>query len=144
MKYAFLLFGGLFGFFLSRAGATTYDFYAKLFLFTDLQLLYVIGVAVIIGLTGFPLMERFNVTALHCSQPIDTRRKPMVKGLIPGSLLFGMGWGIAGACPGTALAMLGEGKIAAIVTVAGILIGTFLYGHFQHRKDVEKVQENAE
>ena len=42
-KYTFLLFGAGFGFLLSRAGATTYDFYAKLFLFEDFQLLWIIA-----------------------------------------------------------------------------------------------------
>ena len=51
MKYAFILFGAVFGFLVSRAGATTFDFYAQLFLFQDLQLLWVIATAVVVGTT---------------------------------------------------------------------------------------------
>ena len=50
MRYSFVLMGALFGFLLSRAGATTYDFYAKLFLFEDLQLMWVIAAAAAVGI----------------------------------------------------------------------------------------------
>jgi len=39
-----------------------------------------------------------------------------------------MGWGLAGACPGTVLAMLGEGKLGAIFIITGILVGVYLHG----------------
>ena len=52
MRYSFILFGALFGFLLSRAGATTYDFYANLFLFKDLQLMGVMATAAAVGFAG--------------------------------------------------------------------------------------------
>lgn len=129
MKYAYLIFGALFGFLLSRAGATTYDFYAQLFLFEDLQLFWVIAVAALVGFVGVRIVRRFGPKkALLTKDPISYEAKPMTRTLIPGSLLLGAGWGLAGACPGTALVMLGEGKLAALFTIAGILLGTWLYG----------------
>ena len=50
------------------------------------------------------------------------------------ALLFGLGWGVAGACPGTVLVMLGEGKLGALFTIAGITAGTYLYGAVHTRK----------
>lgn len=128
MRVSFVLMGALFGFLLSRAGATTYDYYAKLFLFTDLQLLYVIATAAAVGAVGVAVLERTRARALVGGGAIALVGKPWTKGLVVGSLLFGVGWGLAGACPGTALAMVGEGKIGALFTVVGILIGTWLYG----------------
>lgn len=128
MRYSFIAFGALFGFILSRAGATTYDFYASLFLFEDLQLMWVIAAAAGVGAVGIAVMKRFGVRALATGEPIAFNPKPMRKGLVGGSLLFGAGWGLAGACPGTVLAMLGEGKLTAAFTITGILLGTWLYG----------------
>ncbi|MDZ7266452.1 MAG: YeeE/YedE family protein [candidate division KSB1 bacterium] len=127
-KYSFLLFGALFGFILSRAGATTYDFYARLFLFEDLQLLWVIAMAATLAALGVAVLRLVKARSLFDGKPIAFRGKPYKATLIPGSLLFGLGWGLAGACPGTALAMLGEGKLAALFTLLGILLGTWLYG----------------
>ncbi len=127
----FVLFGAVFGYLLSRAGATDYDAYAGLFLFRDLQLLYVIGGAVVVGLVGIAFIERRPRTALFGGLALDLSRKPLQRGLFTGAVIFGIGWGLAGACPGTALAMLGQGKLTAGVTVAGILVGTWLYGFIQ-------------
>ena len=128
MKYAFLLFGTLFGFLVSRAGATTFDFYAKLFLFEDLQLLWVIATAVIVGAAGVAVLRLTGARVLATGAALVYEVKPMRGGLAAGALVFGVGWGLAGACPGTAPAMLGEGKLAAGFTIIGILLGTYLYG----------------
>ena len=77
MKYSFLLFGALFGFLLSRAGATTYDFYAKLFLFQDFQLVWVIGAAVVVGAPGIALLKRpsrYGKAAASCLHSASASR----------------------------------------------------------------------
>jgi uncharacterized membrane protein YedE/YeeE len=127
-RLIFVGLGTLFGFLLSRAGATTYDFYAGLFLFQDFQLMWIIGVAAAVGATGKLLLRRARWKALMDGEALEFQGKPYTKSLIPGSLLMGAGWGLAGACPGTALAMLGEGKLGALFTIAGVVFGTFLYG----------------
>ena len=52
--------------------------------------------------------------------------KPYGPGVLWGGLLFGVGWALAGTCPGTALAQIGEGKLAGIVTFAGIVLGAYV------------------
>lgn len=131
MKYTFVLFGAVFGFLVSRAGATTFDFYAKLFLFQDMQLLWVIASAVVVGVAGVSILKASGTRALLTGDALVYEIKPMRKGVVPGALIFGVGWGLAGACPGTAPAMLGEGKLAAGFTIIGILLGTYLYGLLQ-------------
>lgn len=138
MRYSFLLLGTVFGFLLSRAGATTFDFYAQLFLFTDLQLLWVIATAGVVGIVGTALFKRLRVRAWADGQPLAFEGKPMRKTLVLGALLFGVGWGLSGACPGTAPVMLGEGKLLAGFTLAGILLGTYLYGR-THANEIERV-----
>jgi uncharacterized protein len=127
-RLLFLLFGSVFGFLLSRAGATTYDFYAGLFLFRNFQLLYVILGAAVTGFVGLGILRLLKARDLLEKQPLGFSGKPFKKGLISGSLIFGLGWGLAGACPGTALAMLGEGKLGAGVTLLGIFLGVYLHG----------------
>ena len=130
----FLVFGATFGFLLSRGGATTYDYYARLFLFSDLQLLWVIACAVVVGAPGIWLIRRFVPRAVLTGEAIKLTPKPWKRDLIPGALLLGVGWGLAGACPGTVLTMLGEGKVTALFTIAGILVGTWLYGVVDARR----------
>lgn len=126
--------GAVFAYLLSRAGATEYDYYAQLFLFTDLQLMWVIGAAVAVSAPGMYWLKRNRPAALVGGEPLELAPKPMKRGLFLGAVLFGAGWGLAGACPGTALAMLGQGKLSAGVTVLGILFGTWLYGIMDDRQ----------
>jgi len=141
-KIVFLLLGALFGFVLSRAGATTYDFYAKLFLFEDFQLMWVIMSAAGVGVIGLGIIKRLRPNSILGRQPISLKGKPYKNTLIPGSLIFGLGWGLAGACPGTVLAMLGEGKLGAIFTILGILVGVYLHG-LQMSKTQSKTQSTS-
>jgi uncharacterized membrane protein YedE/YeeE len=126
-------FGALFGFLLSRSRATDFDAIANMFLLTDLHLMGVIGLAVVVAGVGLALFRRSN--ARGGSWP-TIARKPVKPGLIVGSVLFGAGWAITGTCPGTGLAQIGEGKWIALFTVAGILVGSWLYAkvgrQFEH------------
>ena len=126
-----LIMGALFGFLMSRAGATTFDYHAKMFLMIDLQLMEVIGTAVVIAMTGVYLMKKFHIHSITTGRQVDFVKKPYQQGLIAGAFLFGVGWSMTAACPGTVPAMIGEGKISALFTLAGLLIGTMAYGILQ-------------
>jgi hypothetical protein len=125
-----LAFGVLFGFVLSRAGATDYDAIAGMFLMQDLRLMGVIAIAV---LTAAPILYLLRRRGLACADGCRYRleQKPAKRGLVLGSALFGAGWALTGTCPGTSLAQLGEGKLMAIVTIAGILLGAALFRLYQ-------------
>ena len=127
-KYLFLPLGALFGFLLSRAGATTQDFYATLFLFEDLQLLWVIAAAAGTGAVGIAVFKRLRARSVLDRQALNYVGKGWRPRLLVGAVIFGAGWGLAGACPGTSLAMLGEGKLGSLFVLAGLLLGTYAYG----------------
>lgn len=120
--------GITFGFAMSKAGATTYDYHAKMFLMIDPQLLIVIVTSVSVSVVGVFLMKKYKIKAIATGEQVDFVKKPYQKGLIAGAFLFGTGWGMTASCPGTIPAMLGEGKIAGFFALIGILIGTLAYG----------------
>lgn len=126
-----LLTGILFGFLMSHAGATTYDFHAKMFLFENFQLMIVIGTAVAVAMVGVLILKRLKVRAIATGSEVDFVKKPYQKGLMFGAMLFGIGWGMSASCPGTIPAMIGEGKIGAIFALFGLIIGTTAYGLLQ-------------
>lgn len=115
-KLIFLFIGMLFGFALVKARASDYDAIVNMFRLTDLHLVGVIGTAIVVGFIGTHLFWNKKI-------PI----KPHHAGIIPGAILFGIGWGLSGSCPGTSLAQIGEGKLTALFTLAGMLVGTYLY-----------------
>ena len=125
MSSRHVAFGIAFGFILSRAGATSYDAIAGMFLLQDLHLVGVIGVAIVTAALGFTLMRRSGARA-RGGAALALQPKPVQRGLVVGGLLFGVGWALAGTCPGTALAQVGEGRLAGFFTFAGILLGAWL------------------
>lgn len=126
----FFLFGLLFGFILSRAGATNPDAIAQMFLLQDFHLMIVISVAIIIAGVGLAIFRQSGLKSCE-GKPLQISPKPRNAGNIWGGLLFGVGWALTGACPGTALSMLGEGKLIALFTLVGIFLGTALYRRTQ-------------
>lgn len=126
-----LLLGALFGFSLSFAGTTNFTLHAQLFLFESSWLLIVIGSAVSVGAAGVWWLKKFKPKALLTHAEIDLSPKSMTPNLIMGAILFGIGWGMSAACPGTAPTMIGEGKVEGIFLVLGILLGTTAYGKIE-------------
>jgi uncharacterized membrane protein YedE/YeeE len=126
-----LLLGTLFGFLLAFAGATNFSLHAELFLFENLWLLFVIGSAIATGITGVYLLKHWQPNALLTQTSIDFSPKGMTPNLVMGAVLFGIGWGMSAACPGTAPTMIGEGKLEGLFLVAGIILGTAAYGKIE-------------
>jgi uncharacterized membrane protein YedE/YeeE len=127
----YLILGTLFGFVLSRSGAADYNFIQGMFLFTNFQLYGIIGTAVVLTAPGLWLIQRRGLTVL--GRKISVELKPMHRGTVIGGLLFGIGWSIAGMCPGPILVNIGEGKIYAVAALAGALVGAGLLGEFYPR-----------
>ena len=95
----------------------------------DPSLALVMGGAIALGIVAFALAKRRELswTGTHMEIPtnhtIDTR-------LIVGGVLFGIGWGIGGFCPGPALVALGSGMGAAGIFVAAMLVGMVVHDKF--------------
>jgi uncharacterized membrane protein YedE/YeeE len=126
-----LLLGSLFGFSLSFAGATNFTLHAQLFLFENSWLFIVISTAVVVGALGTYLLRQNKVRGMLTQAEIDLSPKSMTPNLIMGAILFGIGWGMSAACPGTAPTMIGEGKLEGLFLVLGILLGTIAYGKIE-------------
>ncbi len=125
-KFGFGLFGVVFGFTLSRAGASEYDYIHSMFTGRDLHLAFLMGTAIAVGAIGMLLLRWAGNRTLD-GEPIDPKFKSLNWGNVTGGMVFGLGWGLAGACPGTVLAQLGEGKVIAMFTVSGLLLGTYVF-----------------
>ena len=122
----YLVVGTVFGFALSRSGAADYNYIQGMFLFEEFQLYGIIGTAVVLTAPSLWLLKRYGTTATGA--PLTIRPKPMHRGNVAGGLLFGVGWSIAGMCPGPVLVNIGEGKIYALAALAGALVGAAGFG----------------
>ena len=88
----------------------------------DPSLAMVMVGAIAVGLVAFTIAERRTKTLLGLELKLPAGRH-IDSRLVGGSVLFGVGWGIAGFCPGPALAVLGMGELKAMAFVAAMLLG---------------------
>jgi len=98
----------------------------------DPSLLFVMGGALAVGLLAFALARRRGRTLLGEALQLPAARQ-VDRRLVGGSLLFGIGWGLAGFCPGPALVALGLGEPKALVFVAAMLLGMALFEWLERR-----------
>lgn len=126
MTLTYVVLGAVFGFALSRSGAADYDQIQAMFLFESVQLYGIIGTAVAITAPGLWLIRHRGQTL--SGRPIRLEMKPQHRGNVLGGLLFGVGWSIAGMCPGPLLVNIGEGKLYAFGALAGALVGAAALG----------------
>jgi hypothetical protein len=127
----YVVLGAAFGFILSRSGAADYDFIQAMFLFESFQLYGIIGTAVALTAPGLWLIKRRGRTI--SGRRVEIELKPFNRGTIVGGLLFGVGWSIAGMCPGPIFVNIGEGKVYALAALAGALTGAGAFGVFYER-----------
>jgi len=125
-KLAFLMFGLVFGFTLSRVGASDYNLIYEMFTGKNLKLAFVICTAIITGFTGLRVLFALGGKD-YKGQAITVKQKPLNKFNVLGGIIFGLGWAISGACPGTVLAQIGEGKVLGLFSFAGMVLGTYLF-----------------
>ena len=98
----------------------------------DPSLAFVMGGGVMVGLLGFGMAKKkvisFSGSPFHWPEMTQIDRP-----LILGSLMFGMGWGLAGFCPGPALVTMASGNDKALVFVLAMLVGMVLFDRFKKR-----------
>lgn len=111
-----LMTGLAFGALLQRGRVSRYEVIIEQLLLRDGRVLKTMASAVAVGALGIHALARKGVTAKEI--------KPMkVGGVTVGAVLFGAGLALAGYCPGTSLAAVGEGRRDALATVLGMLFG---------------------
>jgi uncharacterized membrane protein YedE/YeeE len=129
---SFLGFGLLFGFALSRVGASDFNLIFDMFVLDNLKLPGVMLMAILVGFIGMRILTRWKAS-MRSGEPLKISEKKLGKWGLAGALVFGLGWGMSGACPGTVLAQLGEGKLLGFATFAGMILGTYIYALLKQR-----------
>ena len=117
-----LLFGLAFGFVFAAAGFNQYDVIHKMLLLRDIEPFLTMGSAVGTAMMTLWFFERRGWQT-PLGGRLSLRRSPIERKHVLGGAVFGAGWAITGACPGTASTTLGGGSLMGIVLVIGMVAG---------------------
>jgi uncharacterized protein len=123
-----IIFGLAFGFLLQKGGVTKYHILEGQLLLADFTVMKVMLAAILVGMFGFYFLKRKDLVKPHI--------KPAKLGAnIIGGLIFGVGFALAGYCPGTGAAALGQGNLNAFYYMGGMLVGSYIFAEFSKTLD---------
>jgi len=115
-----LITGILFGFLLQKARVLRYDKQLGALRLMDMTIVKFMFSSILVGMVGVYLLNDLGLAKLSLKSTV-------LGGNILGGLIFGLGWGMLGYCPGTSAGALGEGRWDALWGILGMLGGAALY-----------------
>ena len=129
MKFIkFLFVGVFFGIVLVKSEAVSWYRIYEMFKFQSFHMYGIIGSAVFIGIVGILLIKKYKVNSLDGKAiNIPSKEKSFIRYIV-GGIIFGLGWALAGACPGPMYILLGAGFYSMFILIFAAMIGTFIYG----------------
>ena len=129
MRYIkFVLLGILFGIILIKSQVASWFRIQEMFRFDSFHMYGVLFSAIAILVVVIALFKKFNVKSANGEPlPLAPKKFSIPRYLI-GGIIFGLGWGITGACPGPLYALVGNGFLVILVPLASAIFGTYIYG----------------
>ena len=115
-----LVTGILFGFFLQRGQVLRYDKQIGALRLMDMTILKFMLTAIFVGSVGIYLLKDLGLVKLSIKSTV-------LGATIIGGLIFGLGWGLLGYCPGTSMGAIGEGRWDGLWGLLGMLAGAAVY-----------------
>ncbi len=115
-----LVTGIIFGFLLQKGRVLRYDKQIGAMLFKDMTIVKFMFSAIIVSMVGIYILKDMGLVKLDLKATI-------LGANIIGSLIFGLGWGLLGYCPGTQVGALAEGRWDAIWGLLGMVAGAILH-----------------
>lgn len=124
----YLLIGIFFGVVMYKSEAASWFRIYEMFHFDSFHMYGIIGSALVLGVMGVQVIKRKNMKTFF-GDPIKIAPKERgYKNYLFGGIIFGLGWALAGACPGPIYTLIGAGYVSILVVLAGAVFGAFLYG----------------
>ncbi|WP_124980664.1 DUF6691 family protein [Nonlabens xiamenensis] len=129
MRYfTYLAIGVFFGIVMYKSEAASWFRIYEMFQFGSFHMYGIIGSALVLGIIGVQLIKRKDVKPISGKQmSLQPKEKGVYRYLL-GGIIFGLGWALAGACPGPMYVLAGAGYLPILVVIVGALLGTFIYG----------------
>lgn len=125
-----LFVGGLvFGFGLAYGGMSKPEIVISFLQLRDYGLLLLMGAAMATAFVAINIVPRF-VEKPVLGGEFRPRTRTLNRNTIVGAVVFGVGWGLSGQCPGSALASLGTGNLPVLLGIAAMFIGAYVMGRF--------------
>ncbi|WP_298317476.1 DUF6691 family protein [uncultured Aquimarina sp.] len=129
----YLVIGIFFGIILFKSEAASWFRIYEMFQFGSFHMYGIIGSAVGLGIIIVQLIKRFHVKSIYGEKINIAPKERSFSRYILGGIIFGLGWALAGACPGPMFVLAGAGYFPILIVIGASILGTFLYGLLKDR-----------
>jgi len=124
----YLVTGIFFGIVMFKSEAASWFRIYEMFQFQSFHMYGIIGSALVIGVIGIQLIKRNNAKDFNGEEIQFAPKEKSFSRYMYGGIIFGLGWALAGACPGPIYTLIGAGYLPVIVVFLAAILGTFVYG----------------
>lgn len=128
----YVILGAIFGILLYKAEVVSWYRIYEMFMFKSFHMYGIIGSAIAVGATSIYLLKKYKYISMT-GEPISIPDKKFSKGNIIGGIIFGLGWGLVGACPGPMFIMIGAGYSFMFIVLFSALAGTWVYAALKEK-----------
>jgi len=130
LKHVFVFMGGLFfGFGLALGGMSKQEIVLSFLQLKDLGLLLLLGGSALVTAITINLIPKLLNNPILGGE-FKKRKRTLNKRTVIGAIIFGVGWGMSGLCPGSAMASLGVGNLPVLIGIAGMFLGAYIMGRY--------------
>ncbi|APU11930.1 hypothetical protein KLA_09299 [Cellulophaga geojensis KL-A] len=126
--FIYLLIGILFGITMFKSEAASWFRIYEMFQMQSFHMYGIIGSAVGLGVVITYLIKRFKIKSAYGEEIKFIPKNKSVSRYLFGGIIFGLGWALAGACPGPMFTLVGAGFAPILIVIVFAVLGTFLYG----------------
>ncbi|WP_081210813.1 YeeE/YedE family protein [Salegentibacter sediminis] len=129
----YLFVGIFFGIVMFKSEAASWFRIYEMFQFQSFHMYGIIGSALILGIIGVQVIKRKKLKSIDGKPIVFNDKDVSFSRYAFGGLSFGLGWALAGACPGPVFTLIGAGYLPILVVFVGALIGTYIYGLLRNK-----------
>lgn len=129
----YLAIGIFFGIIMYKSEAASWFRIYEMFHFQSIHMYGVIGTALLTGILVVQYIKRKKLKDINGKEIVITDKDKSIARYLTGGILFGLGWALAGACPGPMFVLTGAGYFPILIVILGAVLGTWFYGLLKNK-----------
>lgn len=124
----YLIIGTFFGIVMFKSEAASWFRIYEMFNFQSIHMYGLMGSALAVGVLIVQYIKRKSVKDISNQPIVIANKDKSISRYLIGGIIFGLGWALAGACPGPMFVLAGAGYSPILIVILGALLGTWFYG----------------
>lgn len=129
----YFIIGIVFGITMFKSEAASWFRIYEMFQFKSFHMYGIIGSALVLGVLITQGIKRFKTKTFYGDSIEISDKEKGVKRYLYGGIVFGLGWALAGACPGPIFTLIGAGYAPLLVVLVSTTLGTYVYGRIKDK-----------